>query len=536
MTTRMAPRTTLERPAAAALLAPALLFALAATSMAQGEPDRDGDGLSDFVELHKHLTDPDNADSDGDGVPDGDWHERREYQYTVRSVVQVMRPVTIEYLTDDHQDARVLAETDEYVELEVIHYPFTTVAASIPADPDWRRTTAPMTEWTRPGPTNDWTPAMRDELVAALAEHGIHTALLDDRTLVERASRWLCERTRQNDCFLAFATAFDADGKPFVPADLTAAVATDAAELARRWQRDISARGMFAQRVRGSCSSSSIYLNGCLRALGVPTRTVLCIPVVDANDEGERAMIDGLQHHALRAQLQQATARLRGQWASHSCNEVFVGGRWRRLDYDRLGQGIADPQSYGLVTHVATFSDWACARMPETIGRRQTLRRYDDHFGGPNPYSTVELADAFGAHCTLPNPVPPPPTARVTAVHWGDGNDVPDDVRAWFGSRRQFGLVARVEGLPDLRAVARLLADDDRHVLLVAAHEPPVHIDLDHGTMWWRGDHALVAARFDGRARTDFDAAADYLFVLRAHGARSAWRDVIALPVPPRPR
>ena len=95
--------------------------------------DTDGDGLSDFHEVHKHLTDPRRADSDGDGVPDGDWLERREYQYTVRTVVHVMKPVTIEYLTDYYQDARVLDETTDHVELEVIHYPFNTVADAIEA-------------------------------------------------------------------------------------------------------------------------------------------------------------------------------------------------------------------------------------------------------------------------------------------------------------------------------------------------------------------------------------------------------------------
>ena len=67
----------------------ALLFAsaLTAAATAQGDADRDGDGLSDFAERHKYRTDPARADSDGDGVPDGDWRERREYQYTVSSVV-----------------------------------------------------------------------------------------------------------------------------------------------------------------------------------------------------------------------------------------------------------------------------------------------------------------------------------------------------------------------------------------------------------------------------------------------------------------
>jgi hypothetical protein len=37
------------------------------------DPDGDGDGLSDFQEVHKYLTDPVKADSDGDGKADGGW-------------------------------------------------------------------------------------------------------------------------------------------------------------------------------------------------------------------------------------------------------------------------------------------------------------------------------------------------------------------------------------------------------------------------------------------------------------------------------
>ena len=67
-------------------------FLVGAFAPATAATDSDGDGLSDFHERHKYLTDPSNADSDRDGVPDGDWLERREFQYTIRSVVQVMRP------------------------------------------------------------------------------------------------------------------------------------------------------------------------------------------------------------------------------------------------------------------------------------------------------------------------------------------------------------------------------------------------------------------------------------------------------------
>src|SRR4029079_913088 len=96
---------------------------------AEADVDTDGDGLSDFEEVHKYFTDPRAADSDGDGVPDGDWEERREYAYTVRTVVRVLPPVTEDVLSDDYQDARVIERTPGHVELEVIHYPLHTRAA-----------------------------------------------------------------------------------------------------------------------------------------------------------------------------------------------------------------------------------------------------------------------------------------------------------------------------------------------------------------------------------------------------------------------
>ena len=88
-----------------------------------GEPDADRDGLSDFAEVHKHLTDPRKADSDGDGVPDGDWDERREYAYTVRAVMHVMAPFDVASMDDDYQDVRVLRAWPDLLEFEVVVYP-----------------------------------------------------------------------------------------------------------------------------------------------------------------------------------------------------------------------------------------------------------------------------------------------------------------------------------------------------------------------------------------------------------------------------
>jgi len=46
------------------------LLVLPATGWAQATEDSDGDGLSDFHEVHKYLTDPAKKDSDGDDASD----------------------------------------------------------------------------------------------------------------------------------------------------------------------------------------------------------------------------------------------------------------------------------------------------------------------------------------------------------------------------------------------------------------------------------------------------------------------------------
>jgi hypothetical protein len=196
-----------------------LVLALQSSSAppATADPDRDGDrdGLSDFQEQHKYFTDPRKADSDGDGIPDGDWDERREYAYSVRTIVQVLPPVTPDVLCDDYQDARILESRPDYVELEVVHYPLNTVADAIVGDPEWRKHVAARKElkpFLEPGLTANWNSKMRDELVAALGKDGIDVARLDDKQLVEQASKWLFQTTKFVDGFTTYCSTFDGKG------------------------------------------------------------------------------------------------------------------------------------------------------------------------------------------------------------------------------------------------------------------------------------------------------------------------------------
>ena len=380
----------------------------------EADADQDGDGLSDFDELHKYLTDPARADSDGDGIPDGDWNERREYAYTVRSVVDVCPPATEAFLCDDFQDARLLERAPDHVRLEVVHYPFSTAQAEIAPDPGWRAHVAARDDlrpWLAPGPTSNFDDSMRTALFAALAKDGIDAGRLDDKALVERSARWLLDHTRFEDGFTTYTATFR-DGAAELLPELRERVDADLKELGRtldeQWSRELFAKGMFEQRVHGSCTSSAILWNGVFRALGIPTRVVLMIPVVDASDPQELGWLaTRLENHRVSALLRDALPPS-DAWNNHTFNEVFVGGRWRRLNYATLGQGILDPTCLGLMTHVATVADWADGEFARTYGVREILHRGEkDAFGGANPYSCVELSDRFGVHSKLENPTVP---------------------------------------------------------------------------------------------------------------------------------
>lgn len=480
---------------------PCLLAVLAITpataATLAADVDSDRDGLSDVHEVHKYGTDPKKRDSDGDGIEDGDWRERREFAYTVRTVVHVMRPVTIEFLNDDYQDVRVLDEAEHYVELEVIHYPFSTIWKA-PAD---KKKPKGLSHWLTAGPSSNASKALGMEIRAAMGEDGLEVEDFATKDGAVQAARWLLARAEHHSGFTSFVTAFDEEGQPFVPEVFLGNAKRNAEKsglsLEEQWQREVLAAGMFRTKSRGSCTSSAIYLSGCLRALGVPTRTVLCIPVIDASDEDEWRLMDlGISHHGVRAKVHGALDGGRQAWTSHTFNEVYVEGRWRRLNYTKLDQGILDETYLGLMTHVGTFHDWADAKFWETVGRRQKSDMGPDVFGHRNPYSTISLRDEFGVHSGLENPEVPVETFEVAALHWMDAEELPDDIRKGNRERGRFGLIAEVM-TPSQGAWNRFLKLADKEIRLEAEGVPRIETQFHAGCWWYKHDRAFIYVPLD---------------------------------------
>jgi len=375
--------------------------------------DSDGDGLSDFQEMHKYRTDSAKRDTDGDGVPDSDWNERREYTYSVRSILQFMPPLDEDALNDDFQDARVLEKRDDYVELEIIHYPFATAYESMEENPNWQKDYAGMTEYLKPGVTTNWDAKMKQDLLAELKTDGIIIEKLTDKQVVEKVSSWLMKKSRYLDkVFTTFYVHYP-NGQPQVYPGLEDAFEREfnrdknnyAWTIDRHFEHELLGKGMFYNKTHGSCTSFAVYLTTVLRALGIPTRMVILAPAVDASNMEQLLLVkDRISHNKVR-EITLAGLRRSGKgFTNHTINEVYVGSRWRRLNYNKLGQHILDQGLFGLQTHLRTFNDLGEANLAPAWGWRYAKGERSAVFKHSNPYSAVTISDLFGRHSNIANP------------------------------------------------------------------------------------------------------------------------------------
>jgi hypothetical protein len=400
-------------------------------------PDRDadGDGLPDFQEVHKYRTSPEKKDTAGDGIPDGDWKQRREFTYSVRTVLRVMPPYNLKAVNDDYQDARVLAETKDYVELEVVAYPLNTNADAIVANPNWQKDYAGMKEYLDPGVTTNWDAGMRQDLLRELAQDGIDPAKLTDKEVVEQVSGWLYARSKRRQMFCTHFVHFRG-GKPAILPELKDY--SQQQKGSKDWSdeeqfaHELLGKEMFARKTCGTCTSAAVYQATILRALGIPTRIILAIPLADSSDPQQRALVEkGLTHHQVRQTALYGLLAAGQSYASHTFLEVYVGHRWRRLNYAHLGQNILDPKYFGLMIHVHTFNDLSEANLAATWGRRYALGRRDSIFPSNNPYRALAIDDHFGRHAKVPNPPAEKEHQHLTIskVYWPEAKDVPPPVR-----------------------------------------------------------------------------------------------------------
>ncbi len=436
--------------------------------IAGADVDSDGDGLSDYAEIHKYFTNPHQADTGCTGTRDGDWDKRREFTYTISSVLKIAKPFDIRAMNDDYQDARILAQDETSCTVEIVYYPLNTNREAIGANRNWRKEDAGMQEYLRPTPTENWDEKMRADLLAELKRAGIEPDRLTDKELVARVAAWAMHRSKFNSAFAIWYVQY-LQGKPTVYPPLRQAF--DAQKPDKNvsdqtmFDHEVLGRQMYYNRTYGSCTSCSIYLTTILRALGIPTRIVVCIPPCDMNDHAQVArFVDGIHHHAIRAAVMRG---LREQgFANHLFNEVYVGHRWVRLNYNDLGQNILDSHFFGMLTHIDTTASVSSLPLAQTWGMRYAQYGSDPdapavapRLSSANPYMLLSVSDHFGRYAHIANPEVPMSELRavtINGLYWRDSPLLPE----WV-DKKQFDIIPT----DLLIGIKEWIATDDYHQL-----------------------------------------------------------------------
>lgn len=343
-------------------------------------------------------------------------HPAKEDSYTITSVIQVVDPVRPADMNDDFQDVRVVSQDTDSTTVEVTYYPLHRPL--IGENPNWRRDDAGMTEYLKPGPAENWNEAMQRDLLAELHAANIDPDKLTDRELVRQVSRWAMKRAHSTNAFAIWCVYFP-DGEPAVYPALRPAFDHEKPDGtwsdAKMFDQEILGRSMFYNKVHGACTSSAVYLSTIFRALGIPTRIVVCIPPFDPNDERQaRDFYPGIHHNSVRETVRAALDGAHG-FIDHMFNEVYIDHHWVRLNYSNLGQPILDAHYFGLLTHIYTCAELSDAPLAATWG----MRFFNYPAGQPklsssNPYRLISVTDHFGANAHVDNP--PAPLAELQTV------------------------------------------------------------------------------------------------------------------------
>lgn len=381
-----------------------------------------------------------------------------EENYTVRVTMRILNPVNPGAINTEYQTGRVIRQTDRWTEMEFVLFPLIT-PEEVVGNPNWRADDAGMKEDFAPGVTCNWDVTMRKDLPVSLKRDGIDVERLDDKTVVERVSRWLLNRNKYIDTmFDTWYVDFSGE-EPKVLSGLEKAFEDGKGypgwSVREQFEHELFGRQMYANRTVGSCTSYGILQATVLKALGIPTRIVEITPIVDANDPDQIEMVrKGITHHRVR-QIELDSMPGQG-FSNHTLNEVYVGKRWVRLNYSKLNPPVMDPHAMGLTVQTNVLRDWSEGNYAATWGKRYGLQEHDEVTKTWNPYRAITLSDHFGSKAKIDNPeVTGAKVATVTKAYWkGDS------------------LMLRVEPEP---------FDSDRHKLKSFLRQAPHEMRLVNG-------------------------------------------------------
>jgi hypothetical protein len=445
--------------------------------------------------------------------------DRRENTYTITSVMQFVKPFDVADMTDDYQDARLISQDDYTATVEITYYPLNTNSEGIGENPNWKRDYAGMTKYLAPTVTENWDEQMRADLLAALRADGIDPEKLTDREVVTQVSRWLKKRSRFTDAFAIWYVDYP-NGKPEVNPLLRTAFdheknAAGKSTDQEMFDQEVLGRSMFYGRVHGSCTSYAVYLATVMRALGIPTRIVFCVPPADSNDPAQKQMLfEGIHHNRVRATVRHGLPR--GGFSNHLFNECYIGNRWVRVNYDVVGQNSLDESYFGLLTHIFTTDSLSHVPMAQTWGLRNAAYRTlgpELKLSSINPYRLLKVSDHFGANAKIANPEVGPEELQAVTIkeaYWKDA--LPKYVGMKGGDPTQADFYIGIqEYIP--RYVGQMRdfeARSGHEFVLAAAGHPDVKATLSGMKFSNGAQYQMWGVRIAGESRKDLAPDVEY--------------------------
>jgi hypothetical protein len=284
--------------------------------------DYDGDTLSNIDELEKYHTNPYSLDSDGDGISDGDWEERREYVYSVRVLVKIKQPFDIEAMNDSFQDTRVIADEDSkgYTSLEIIIYPETSLSL-IPSPYPLQGLSPDLIELTKPGTSTNYSEEMHEHVLL------ITEKAVTDYEAVKRVLNWFNTNTELVD----FPFQPEVFYYAYIDNDKVKLRNYPSLPVNEMLEKCLFADSMFRNRVHGTCCSTATLKCAMIKASGIPCKIINTLDPIFSHEDQKENYINNL-NRIWQGRFENQPSGKPSWCANHCFMEVYLGNRWVRVD------------------------------------------------------------------------------------------------------------------------------------------------------------------------------------------------------------
>ena len=359
------------------------------------EIDTDADGLADYDEYCKYRTDATRADSDGDGKIDSDWNERREYTYTIRAVCEINDPVNLEDMNDLFQDVKIISEQTltSHTRYEVLLYP-DSKPHLLPTKFPYHQLLPAVEKYTQSGFATNFSPKMQMEVQRMIS------GCSSDLKVIERVQLEMAQMQLVYEGAAFLYCRVDEGNQLIMTRDPLRDLRPENREIFQTANQLLNGifygDSMFKARQHGVCDSRATLRATMLKAAGIPTRLTLAVPLIYCYEGEEEKFTRNLKKERFRSGayvVRKPKSSKQATIINHSYNEVYVNNKWIRLDQDlNEGPGFNDNRIY---LKIISFADWGDVDFTRSWSGEQWFTR--------RPYKTVELSDADPEHVSVYN-------------------------------------------------------------------------------------------------------------------------------------